>query len=243
MISPSRVPRDTLGSESGSRFLFMINWYCIFLPGIAILAEEASVPTSGVCRDGLLWSYSDGVLTISGEGKMAHYAEQRGPWDGIYTYYFPKPWAEFSCDIVKIVFEGEIENVGGDAFIDCVNLEEVALGKVREIHSNAFSGTKLNKIENADKLMYIANSAINRTPLSENNSSIILGNKLLWIKDEASGVYIVPDGIKALGDRLFASDDITGIVLPESLEIIGNYCFNYCKLLTDIKLPEGLIYW
>ena len=85
------------------RIISLILIYFMLMPSFVVLAEEAVLVTEGECRDGLLWSYKDGTLTISGEGEMAHYMEIRGPWDGQYPYFYPKPWAEFSEQVKTIV--------------------------------------------------------------------------------------------------------------------------------------------
>ena len=86
---------------------------CLMLLPSVVLAEEGVPVTEGVCRDGLFWKFSDGTLTISGEGEMAHYMEIRGPWDGQYQYFYPKPWAEFSEQIKTIVIEKGVTKIGG----------------------------------------------------------------------------------------------------------------------------------
>ena len=224
------------------RIISLILIYFMLMPSFVVLAEEAVLVTEGECRDGLLWSYKDGTLTISGEGEMAHYMEIRGPWDGQYPYFYPKPWAEFSEQVKTIVIEKGVTKIGGHAFIDCVNLEKVVLDSVRAIDDNAFTDTNLKEIEYCDELMYIGRSALSGTPFAANNKLIIVDGRLLYDASISTlkGTYTVPEGVTAIGDGLFEFSDVNEVILPDTLEIIGKEAFRYCDKLTYITLPDSV---
>ena len=71
-------------------------------------------PASGTIGE-LEWTYSEGVLTISGEGEMPDYD---------YDDCRP-PWFLFSEQITKIVFKGNIKKKGKNAFFWCDNISSV----------------------------------------------------------------------------------------------------------------------
>ena len=72
----------------------------------AASAEEAaagSSRTSNSCGEGLTWSYADGVLTVSGNGKMDDYPNGA-------------PWAAHRAQITRLVFTGGVTYIGAYAF-------------------------------------------------------------------------------------------------------------------------------
>ena len=50
----------------------------------------------------------------------------------------------------------------------------------------------------------------------------------------------LPDGCITLGERAFAQSGLRHIDLPETLQIIGNSCFEDCENLTEIHLGQSL---
>ena len=98
---------------------------------------ESTAPVRGefACGDDLVWSYEDGVLTITGSGAMDDYGEGA-------------PWIIYRSAIEKVVLEG-VTYIGSHAFYNYDKLETVEFGNaLREIGPEAFrSCEKLEKIE------------------------------------------------------------------------------------------------
>ncbi len=91
---------------------------CLF-PVFATETDDPSEPViraPGWCGENIQWSYSDGVLTIAGEGKMDDFTE-----DGA-------PWFEYREDIREVIFQDGVTYVGAYAFADYDNLESVDFG-------------------------------------------------------------------------------------------------------------------
>ena len=79
------------------------------------------------------------------------------------------------------------------------------------------------------------------------NNMIISGNKLLECKDKSKKVIKVPNGIKEIDSNAFAlgwgnsaRDKLEEIILPDSLEVIGDEAFAYRKKLKKIKIPNSV---
>ena len=93
------------------------------LMGLSANAEE-----SGTCGPDLTWHLTDnGVLTISGKGKMNDYSDNnRAPWS--------------KSDIKRIIIGDGITTIGVFAFYDCSALTSVTIpNSVTKIGNNAFT--------------------------------------------------------------------------------------------------------
>ena len=88
---------------------------------------EAVIREPGYCGEDMTWSYDGGVLTISGNGEMDHYA------DG------DAPWLEYKDSIEKLVITGNVTSIGECAFRDYDNLKKVDFGPaMHTIEKRAF---------------------------------------------------------------------------------------------------------
>ena len=54
------------------------------------------------------------------------------------------------------------------------------------------------------------------------------------------GIFVVPDGIRIIGDYAFTGLPIEEVVLPDTIKRIGKNAFFRCKELQKINLPESL---
>lgn len=97
-----------------------------------MLAMQVSAQTCGTTAEGMEWNVSsEGVLSVSGCGKIPSYAPNRedAPWSGI------------SDSITEIHIGEGVRSVGEFAFRDCHNLRSVSIGKdVAKIGRWAFMG-------------------------------------------------------------------------------------------------------
>ena len=157
------------------------------------------------------WSLEDGILTISGNGRMADYDENSTPWNGEKE------------QITGIVIEEGINRIGDWCFANCSNAKTVSLPEgLIEIGTAAFLNCKgLENIEFPESLSVIGGTAFGHCY-------------------GLTGITI-PEGITDVGYYSFY--DCTGlqeINLPDSLTVIHAGTFRECTSLTSFRLPENL---
>ena len=94
-------------------------------------------PSTGSLGDAVTYTLgTDGVLTVSGNGKMKDYTNLDSPFynDNTYSVYGPN-----NSFIEEVVIEDGVTSIGNYAFYRCVGIENVNIsGSVKSIGSNAF---------------------------------------------------------------------------------------------------------
>ena len=103
----------------------------MLLCALPVSAEETTAPTNaerapGYCGEAIMWSFSDGTLTITGTGQMDDFPEGA-------------PWEEHKDQIDTVIISGGITYIGAYSFCDYDKLKDVQFGKdVYEIGERAF---------------------------------------------------------------------------------------------------------
>lgn len=130
-------------------------------------SSAVTIPASGYCgQDGneesVMWNYENGVLTISGEGRMADYPHLQG--------YRP-PWYPYEDEVEKIILGENITYVGDSAFRDFCYIQEVQFPKrLKEIGPDAFSYCmRLTSVEFPKTLEKIGKGAFDSSSLTRIN--------------------------------------------------------------------------
>ncbi len=116
------------------RFVSFVIAVCLLVAMLGTASVSAEDVRSGECGENVTWSLTpDGVLTISGEGRMRGRSNTVGGFSEI-------PWEMFRDDIKDVVIEEGVENVGAYMFYGCANLTAVKIPEnVKEIGESAFS--------------------------------------------------------------------------------------------------------
>ncbi|MDR2809599.1 MAG: Ig-like domain-containing protein [Tannerellaceae bacterium] len=171
----------------------------------------------------LTWRLSNGTLTISGNGPMPHYSSSnRAPWSSHYS------------NIVNVVIENGVTNIGNYAFCDYyssyyyyTNLKSVTISNtVTKIGEYAFRGSGLESVTIPNSVTSIEGYAF-------------YGCKFTTL--------VIPDNVTTIGDYAFSScSSLYNLTIGASVGTIGNYAFRNCYSLTSVSVknptPPDLYY-
>ncbi|MBQ3527299.1 MAG: leucine-rich repeat protein [Clostridia bacterium] len=185
---------------------------------------------SGTCGSGVTWSFDgeSGTLTVSGSGKMTSH-----------------PWDSLKDQIKSVVIEDGVLSLAGDAFSNCKNLRSVTLAEgISEIGTRAFSNCqKLSYMVIPDSVTTLGSSCFAGCTVL---SAVTLSKNIQQIQGSTferclSLQYIeIPDGVKEIYQWAFWMSGLREVVLPDSVEYIGERAFAVCSDLETVTLGKGV---
>ena len=133
----------------------------------------------------------------------------------------------------SVVIPDTVTTIGFYAFGNCINLTSVVM---------------------SENIEYVKDYAFFNTALSNNrdtweNGALYIGKFLFGVSTDYSGEFVVKDGTRVIGMNCFCStssgkgcENITNIVLPDTLISVGVFAFSNCKGLTSINIPDSVKY-
>lgn len=171
----------------------------------------------GAITESMRWGYSDGVLTITGSGRMTDCSVNGGqPWERAYN------GVKLQDRIEKVVIGSGVENIGAYAFFHAENLSTVVFegeSTLKSIDKHAFQGSSLIRMEMP-------------------NSITELGNYAFADCEELKEVS-VSTGVEVMPYAAFSgSNNLYKVVLPASIQAFNSQVFAGCDRLT-ITCDEG----
>ena len=172
---------------------------------MTVTAQSATV-ASGTCGDNLTWVLTDdGVLTISGTGKMTYFPNDNNV-----------PWYLQREQINTIIINDGCSEIGINAFYNCINLTSISIPEsVLSIGNYAFFlCSSLASITFPQNLTKIGNYAF-------------LGCTSLTS-------IIFPQALTEIGNYAFNSCSINTILIPPMVRLLGYRSFYNCNNLTTI---------
>ncbi len=189
-------------------------------------------------------TFSNGTLTLTGEGKMTDFDELMPA--------FRAPWYDIREQITSLVIDERITTIGDDAFNGCVNLT----GSLPLHEGITWIGIQAFKdcSNLTGPLAIPASVATIRTGAFENCSGLtgdlIIPEKVTNISGYTfsgcsglNGILSIPADVTAIGQYAFTNCiSLTGpLTLPEKITEIGRYAFCECGSLTgSLIIPEGV---
>ena len=231
---------------------------CLLLVLLTVTASSAETVSSGTCGaegDGsnLTWTLdSDGVLTISGSGKMEDYEP--------YWAVGAAPWVKKRTSIGSVMIERGVTSIGDFAFYGCSSLTSVTIPEnVTSIGESAFyKCTGLTSIAIPDGVMSIGTNAFSEcsnlknvyimdiaawcriafgnydaTPMCYAKNIYLNGNKIVSVE--------VPQDVTAIKNYAFYGfKDLIRVTIPNSVTSIGREAFSGCNSLISVTIPNSV---
>ena len=208
-------------------FVLAVLMIASLLPATALAADVVKSGTCGAEGDGsnLTWTLdSEGLLTISGTGRMRDYKGNGNV-----------PWCDYSYNVKSVLILSGVTYIGDFAFSVLNHLMSVVISdSVASIgHQCFFSCDSLTGIWVNEGNIYYSNSADG-----------VLFNKDKTTLIQCPGAfkaYTIPDSVTSIGEDAFAScESLTSVIIPDSVTSIGRYAFDACDSLTSVMIPDSV---
>ncbi len=135
-----------------------------------------------------------------------------------------------------------------EIFMDCKNLKRIDLGEIQDLKYGCFYGSGISEIvipgsvnnigsdcfKYCNRLKRVDLSSFNPEKLGQRTDALFSGCERL---EEV----VLPENLKVLPKNMFSNSGIKKIVIPSSVEQIGNNCFGSCNRLEefDLALPDN----
>ena len=224
---------------------------------VAFLATSlfANVVT-GTCGDNLQWAYDTDThaLTITGSGDMWDYQDIERPWSQvaykITSVSLPDgltsigDYAFSGCSISAIIIPYGVTRIGSGAFSWCDFLGDILIPcTVTSIGYQAFwfgdghsiNGTITYFYITAPTLEEYCNSSVNQLleDFYYSRRLVIAGQELTEV--------VLPNSVTSIREYLFSDMQyLTSITIPNSVTSIGYGAFANCTSLTSITIPNSV---
>ena len=144
-----------------------------------------------------------------------------------------------------LVFDGDVKNIGDDAFEYCHGLTSIEIPNgVTSIGNETFREcSSLTSIEIPNSVTSIGNSAFSGctglTSITIPNSVTSIGDYAFRECSSLTSIEI-PNSVTSIGSSAFSGcTGLTSITIPNSVTSIGDYAFYGCSGLTSITVSDG----
>lgn len=134
-----------------------------------------------------------------------------------------------------ITIPDTVKNIGALAFSDCsIDKNTVISANVESLGGGVFAGSKTTAFL-VDK---------NNPYYTTDEYGVIytkdMKKLVAYPKNCAAQDYVIPEGVKEIGDFAFTLSDLRSISIPDSVETIGHAAFADCRNLKSLSLPDNL---
>nr|AHF25885.1 Ig domain-containing protein group 2 domain-containing protein [uncultured bacterium Contigcl_1523] len=182
---------------------------------------------------------TDGLLTLSGEGRMALFTEDDGPDNVRYVH----PWDKWT--VTKAVIGDGLTSVSSGILQGSSVREVTITSGVTTIGREAFYYCRnLQRVELPEGLTTIERYAF---AVCESLEQINIPGSVTEIEEYAFYMcsnlkaITLPEGLRELGNSAFSGCySLKEVLIPDSVTTIGYGVFQSCPLLENVRLPRGM---
>ena len=178
------------------------------LAAVLLMTSSALAAESGTCGADLSWTLDGGILTISGTGDMADFAEPN-----------MAPWYSCRGEIVRLSLPEGLTSIGDLAFYDCEGLKTVTLpDSVTRVGEYAFAECAgLAILELGSGVQAVEESAFSDC--------------------YALRALDLPASLQSIGMKgFYRCESITALTIPQNVSSVGMSAFGYCKSLVTAEI-------
>ena len=141
-------------------------------------------------------------------------------------------------DLTELVIPEGVTGIGSYAFSSCYDLASITIpSTVTYVKSMAFNScNSLVKVYVSD-----ISAFMNIMVENDNNIHIMDANrrdKTLYLNGKPVTELVIPYGISEIGPGAFCGCDFTSVVIPDSITIIHESAFEFCRSLTNVVIPN-----
>jgi len=212
--------------------------------------ERFSLPSSFQPHDSSDEEYIKEIMLIKDKKVSSETYSNR---DDLISIKFLKP-AEVICDkafyncreLINVVVEGSVFEIGNEAFANCAKLERVTLfSTIRNIGDMSFFMChNLIEIDIPESLEFMGRNCFQGCHQLDN---VILPKGVTAIESatfmhcKTLREIILPDTLSIIGPGAFyGCERIDKIVIPKSVKRIGRRAFGFCTSLKSVQLNDEL---
>lgn len=151
--------------------------------------------------------------------------------------------------ILNSVENCSLNEISANAFTACNNLTDVYYGGSEAEWNKLTINSDNSNLTNADihynnVMPFFVKNYSDLRYITENEEAIIIGCSnddatLIEIPSEIDGIAVKSIG----GGGYFYGNNINSIIIPDTVESIGNYVFGYCENLSDIYYSGSIADW
>ncbi len=201
----------------------------LFVLHVETDSSSAEIVDEGQCGPAAYYKFdSDSTLEIYGSGEVYDYC------------YTDAPWSTYSYRITKIIIGDSITHLGEWAFAGCTHAKELTI----PITLNAVSSDMLPAFAGDycfEKITFTCGTDGYGCDYAAYEGSNNWYQNTPWYLSRACLKEInFVDGVQGIGADAFRELNITSLVLPDTVVILGCHCFYNCTELTDLTIPVSL---
>ena len=196
--------------------------------------EESGNSKRGKCGESVLYNFTNFYIGYDDSDLLI--SGKGEMFD--FTDGIVSPWKSYCNDITSVIIYPGVTSIGSNAFSDCRGLTYVEIpNSVTSIGNDAFRNcSDLTSVNISDLAAWcnIKFSNYNSNPLNYAHHLYIKGNEITNL--------VIPNSVFSIRESAFSGcSGLNSITIPNSVAYIGESAFSGCSGLTSVTIPNSVI--